>query len=123
MASTIGADPDNATDAYNVVTDQATNLTAVATLLARSLYKLATGNNASDTLLADEMTVGFIFQKSGFIVVLCAHILNKAFLCPRMESPDGMIGGILFLSCLFVCLSVCLLFCLSVVNFNIRYNF
>ena len=41
--------------------------------------------------------------------------------------PDRMIGGILFLSCLFVCLSVCLsvcLFvCLSVVNFNIRYNF
>ena len=30
-----------------------------------------------------------------------------------------MIGGILFLSCLFVCLSVCL----SVVNFNIHYNF
>ena len=33
--------------------------------------------------------------------------------------PDRMIGGILFLSCLFVCLFVCL----SVVNFNIRYNF
>ena len=30
-----------------------------------------------------------------------------------------MIGGILFLSCLFVCLFVCL----SVVNFNLRYNF
>ena len=30
-----------------------------------------------------------------------------------------MIGGILFLSCLFVCLFVCL----SVVNFNFRYNF
>ena len=29
--------------------------------------------------------------------------------------PDWMIGGILFLSCLFVCLSV--------VNFNLRYNF
>ena len=29
--------------------------------------------------------------------------------------PDGMIGGILFLSCLFVCLSI--------VNFNIGYNF
>ena len=29
--------------------------------------------------------------------------------------PDRMIGGILFLSCLFVCLSV--------VNFNLRYNF
>ena len=26
--------------------------------------------------------------------------------------PDRMIGGILFLSCLFVCLSVCLLVCL-----------
>ena len=33
-------------------------------------------------------------------------------------APGRMIGGILFLSCLFVCLSVCL----SVVNFNIRYN-
>ena len=32
---------------------------------------------------------------------------------------DRMIGGILFLSCVFVCLSVCL----SVVNFNIGYNF
>ena len=32
--------------------------------------------------------------------------------------PDRMIGGILFLSCLFVCLFVCL----SVVNFNLRYN-
>ena len=30
-----------------------------------------------------------------------------------------MIGGILFLSCL----SVCLFICLSVVNFNLRYNF
>ena len=30
-----------------------------------------------------------------------------------------MIGGILFLSCL----SVCLFVCLSVVNFNLRYNF
>ena len=30
-----------------------------------------------------------------------------------------MIGGILFLSCLFVCLSVCL----SAVNFNLGYNF
>ena len=33
--------------------------------------------------------------------------------------PDQMIGGILFLSCL----SVCLFVCLSVVNFNLRYNF
>ena len=36
---------------------------------------------------------------------------KKMYLCP----PDRMIGGILFLSCLFVCLSV--------VNFNLRYNF
>ena len=33
--------------------------------------------------------------------------------------PDRMIGGILFLSCLFVSLFVCL----YVVNFNIRYSF
>ena len=33
--------------------------------------------------------------------------------------PDRIIGGILFLSYLSVCLSVCL----SVVNFNLRYNF
>ena len=37
--------------------------------------------------------------------------------------PYRMIGGILFLSCLFACLFVCLAVCLSVVNFNIRYNF
>ena len=33
--------------------------------------------------------------------------------------PEQMIGGLLFLSCLFVCLSVCL----SVANFNLCYNF
>ena len=32
---------------------------------------------------------------------------------------DQMIGGILFLTCLFVCLFAIL----SVVNFNLRYNF
>ena len=37
--------------------------------------------------------------------------------------PDRMIGGILFLPCLFVCLFVFLSVCLSVVNFNLRYNF
>ena len=37
--------------------------------------------------------------------------------------PDRVIGGKLFLSGLFVCLSVCLFVGLSVVNFNLRYNF
>ena len=37
--------------------------------------------------------------------------------------PDGMIRGILFLSCLFDFLFFCLSVCLSVVNFNLPYNF
>ena len=49
------------------------------------------------------------------IVVLLTE-LSSVF---KFMPPDRMIGGLLFLSCLFVCLFVCL----SVVNFNIRYNF
>ena len=40
--------------------------------------------------------------------------------------PDRMIGGIVFFVlsvCLSVCLFVRLFVCLSVVNFNLRYNF
>ena len=37
--------------------------------------------------------------------------------------PDGMIRGILFLSCLFDFLFFCLSVCLSVVKFNLPYNF
>ena len=45
---------------------------------------------------------------------------NPALTPPNLfMPPDRMIGGILFLSCLFVCLFICL----SVVNFNLRYNF
>ena len=49
------------------------------------------------------------------------------YFCFWFMPPDRMIGGILFLFCLFVCLSVCQFICLSVclcvVNFNLRYNF
>ena len=37
--------------------------------------------------------------------------------------PDRMIRGILFLSCLSGFFFVCLFVCLSVVNFNLCYNF
>ena len=43
--------------------------------------------------------------------------VNKLFAWMKIcMPPDRMIGGILFLSCLFVCLSVCLL---STLNFAI----
>ena len=49
--------------------------------------------------------------------------LLSPFYAPESNDPNRMIGGILFLSCLFVCLFVCLSVCLSVVNFNLRCNF
>ena len=54
-----------------------------------------------------------------FCIWLCFSVLQIKFQCRQFPSifmpPDQMIGEILFLSCLFVCLSV--------VNFNLRYNF
>lgn len=48
----------NASDSgYNHVTDQASNLTVAATLLARSLYTLATGSPAPEGLMAEQQSV------------------------------------------------------------------
>ena len=47
---------------------------------------------------------------------LCTNFFTSSFLCPRIEWS----GAYCFCP---ACLSVCLFVCLSVVNFNIRYNF
>ena len=46
----------NRTDWYDHVTEQATKLAKVSTLLARYLYRQATGNDTD--VVADESTVG-----------------------------------------------------------------
>ena len=59
-------------------------------------------------------------SRQRYLYVLArVRAVYSMFLMP----PDRMIGGIFFLSCLFVYMSVCLFVCRSVVNFNIRYNF
>ena len=50
------------------------------------------------------------------VVCVCHKTVPDLFL---FMPPDRIIGGMLFLSCLFICLSVCL----SIVSFNIRYDF
>ena len=47
---------------------------------------------------------------------------NSSYLLVYFMPPDWIIGGILFLFCLFVCLFVRLSVCLSVVNFNLHFN-
>lgn len=58
LAKTINAmAPKGSVDEYNYVTEQASNLTEAATLLARSLYTLATGSPAPESLVANEKSV------------------------------------------------------------------
>lgn len=47
----------NETDRYDYVTEQARNLTQVASLLAKFLYTLATGDNNTDEVEANETSV------------------------------------------------------------------
>ena len=63
IASAIRADYGNLnrTDWYDHVTEQAKNLTAVATLLARQLYRLATNDNSTDDIVAKNTTVSYLF--------------------------------------------------------------
>ncbi|XP_048778168.2 nicastrin-like isoform X2 [Ostrea edulis] len=58
LAKTISAESENRSDGgYDYVTDQARNLTQAATLLARSLYVLATNSTAPPDLKANELSV------------------------------------------------------------------
>ena len=50
----------NLTECYNTVSEQATNLTAVANLLAKFLYTLATGDNSTENVTVDVDTVSYI---------------------------------------------------------------
>lgn len=78
----------NASDSgYNQVTDQASNLTVAATLLARSLYTLATGSPAPEGLMAEQQSVRgkkFCWMKINdeitysihFISIYIAHLIH-----------------------------------------------
>eukprot|EP00105_Crassostrea_gigas_P015788 XP_011432903.1 PREDICTED: nicastrin isoform X2 [Crassostrea gigas] len=57
LAKTISAMVNASDNGYNHVTDQASNLTVAATLLARSLYTLATGSPAPEGLMAEQQSV------------------------------------------------------------------
>lgn len=57
LAKTIGAIVNASDSGYNNVTEQASKLTVAATLLARSLYTLATGFPAPEDLMAEEKSV------------------------------------------------------------------
>ena len=59
--------------------------------------------------------VSLIRQKKNNVMYVSSH--------PAYPNFYAMIWGILFLSCLSHSLSVCLFVSLSVVNFNLRYNF
>ncbi|XP_045210180.2 nicastrin-like isoform X2 [Mercenaria mercenaria] len=50
----------NKSECYNTVSEQAKNLTQIADMLAKFLYKLATGENSTNDVVVDENTVNHL---------------------------------------------------------------
>lgn len=64
---------------YDQVTDQARNLTEVATVLAKFLYNLATSDNATDVITVNETTVSLYAYMKGHVFTLLILFLLFLF--------------------------------------------
>ncbi|KAL4228444.1 hypothetical protein ACF0H5_011490 [Mactra antiquata] len=89
LAAEIKVSCDNKTsiDCYNEVSDQAKNLSEVADSIAKFVYKLATGNNASKDLYVDPNTVHHLLYC--YLISPQCELFNQSLKSDRAKQLDS----------------------------------